>query len=168
MTKARVDGMCRYVKSIFPTLPVGVVHQHNAFEPLNSYRVCDFLVAQYAWRSTAGDIYKFRDEAVALGRRDGMAIVFSMNILNGGVQAPRDGLWNCPLTTTGGRGTYDPNCRMTPQQVRDWGIALGSAGCALVMWRYDSAFMSKPVNVQAFGEVGAALARVPARSCRRS
>jgi hypothetical protein len=168
MTKARVDGMCQYVRSIFPTLPVGVVHQPNAFEPQESYRVCDFLVAQYAWRSTAGNILKFRDEALALGRRDGMAIVFSMNILNGGVQALRDGTWKCSRTTTGGRGTFDPNCRMTPQQIRDWGIALGSAGCALVMWRYDPAFMSKPVNVEAFRAVGAALASVQGRGCRRS
>ncbi len=168
MTKARVDGMCGYVRSMFPTLPVGVVHGHDAFEPAQSYRVCDFLVAQYAWRKTAGDVINFRDEALSLARRDGMAIVFSMNIMNGGIQSPRGGPWTCPNATTGGRGTFKPNCRMTAQQVREWGIALGAAGCALVLWRYDRAFMSNPHNLQAFKDIGAALAAASGPTCRRS
>lgn len=168
MTKARVDEMCAYVKSIFPTLPVGVVHGHDSFQPAQSYKTCEFLVVQYAWRKTAGNIEKFRDEALALGQRDGMAIVFSMNLLNGGVQAPGRDSWNCPLTTTGGRGTFRPNCRMTAAQVRQWGTVLGVAGCALMMWRYDPAFMSQAANQQAFKDVAATLARAPGRRCQRS
>jgi hypothetical protein len=72
------------------------------------------------------------------------------------------------VTETGGRGTFNPNCRMTANQVRDWGIILGSAGCGMIMWRYDDAFMSDPNNVQAFRDVAARLAGLPARSCRRS
>jgi hypothetical protein len=102
-----------------------------------------------------------------MGKRDGHAILFSMNILNGGTQAARDGLWNCPLTTTGGRGTYDPNCRMTSAQVRENGFALGPAGCGLLMWKYDATFMSKPENQQSFADVAARLATTPAKSCRR-
>jgi hypothetical protein len=56
---------------------------------------------------------------------------------------------------------------MTAQQVRDWGIVLGSAGCALTMWRYDPEFMANPENVQAFRDVAAQLATVRARSCGR-
>ena len=166
MTKARVDSLCGYAKSVFPTLPVGVVHPHDAFEPSNSYRVCEFLVDQYAARR--GSVTEFRDEALAFGRRDNMAIVFSINVMNGGIQAARDGRWDCPLTTTGGRGTYDPNCRMTPKQVRDWGILLGSAGCAMVAWRYDSSFMANPDNRAAFADVTARLATLPAKSCGRN
>jgi hypothetical protein len=88
-----------------------------------------------------------------------------MNIMNGGIQAARDGLWNCPLTTTGGRGTYDPNCRMTAAQVRDYGLVLGTAGCAMVMWRYDDAFMTNSANRQAFAEVASHLAAQPRRPC---
>jgi hypothetical protein len=164
MTKARVDEMCGYAKAIFPTLPVGVVHQHSIFEPTKSYNVCEFIVSQYAARF--GSVTTFRDEALAYGRRDGIAIAFSMNILNGGTQAPRDGLWNCPLTTTGGRGTYDPNCRMTAQQVREWGLILGPAGCALMMWRYDDAFMARTDNQEAFRDIAARMASLPAKSCR--
>jgi hypothetical protein len=166
MTKARVDEMCGYVKAIFPTLPVGVVHQHDAFEPDKSYRVCEFIVSQYAQRY--GSVTAFRDAALALGRRDGIAIAFSLNILNGGIQAARDGQWNCSLATTGGRGTYDPNCRMTAAQVREYGLVLGPAGCALMMWRYDDAFMANAANQQAFGEIARQLAAQAGRPCRRT
>ena len=166
MTKERVDQMCAYVKEIFPTLPVGVVHPHKAFEPAQSYRVCDFMVDQYTWRQ--GDVTQFRDEGLALARRDGMAIMFSMNILNGGIQAARGGSWECLLTVTGGRGTRGRNCRMTPEQVRDWGRVLGPAGCALVMWQYDDDFMSNPENQRAFADLAGLLATIPAKSCRRS
>jgi hypothetical protein len=166
MTKARVDEMCGYVKTIFPTLPVGVVHQHHVFEPNKSYRVCEFIVSQYAHRY--GSVTAFRDSALALGRRDGIAIAFSMNILNGGIQAPRDGLWNCPLTTTGGRGTYEPNCRMTAAQIREYGLVLGPAGCAMMMWRYDDAFMANSANQLAFADIAKHLATQPGRPCRRT
>jgi hypothetical protein len=166
MTKARVDQLCAYVKNMFPTMPVGVVHPYNVFEPTKSYQVCEFMVNQYSWRK--GDISAFRDGALAMARRDGMAIIFSMNLLNGGVQTERDGSWNCSLATTGGRGTFAPNCRMTAAQVREWGRFLGSAGCAMMMWKYDDAFMANPENQQAFRDVAAHLASLPAKSCRRS
>ena len=166
MTKARVDQLCAYVKNMFPTMAVGVVHPYNVFEATKSYQVCEFMVNQYSWRK--GDIYDFRDGALAMARRDGMAIIFSMNLLNGGFQAERDGLWNCSLATTGGRGTFNPNCRMTAEQVREWGKILGSSGCAMMMWKWDEAFMANPENQQAFRDVAAHLASLPAKSCRRS
>ncbi len=167
VTKARVDEMCGYVKAMFPTLPAGVVHPHDVLEPTRSYQNCDFIVAQYSHRKTKGDIEKFRDEALAMGRQNGIAIAFSLNILDGGVQSERNAGWNCG-PDTGGRGTYDPNCRMTPQQVREWGILLGSAGCALTMWRYDASFMGKPENQAAFRDVRTKLSTLPGKACRRS
>jgi len=164
MTKARVDGLCAYVKNMFPTMLVGVVHNHQTFEPTKSYQVCEFLVDQYSWRK--GDVNDFIQGGLDLGRRDGLGIIFSMNILNGGFLAAKDGLWYCPLDTTGGRGSYDPNCRMTAQQVREWGILLGSAGCGLMMWQYDDAFMANVDNQRAFRDVAAVLASLPAKSCR--
>jgi hypothetical protein len=166
MTKERVDEMCAYVKNIFPTLPVGVVHPHKAFEPGHSYRVCDFLVDQYSARH--GNVAEFRDQGLAQGRRDGIAIVFSMNILNGGTQAARHRSWDCPLPATGGRGTHEPNCRMSPEQVRDQGRVLGAGGCALMMWQYDDDFMANPDNQRAFADLAAFLAKLPTKSCKRS
>lgn len=161
MTKSRVDQMCGYVKSIFPTLPAGVVHDHTVFQPDQNYAICDFIISQYRWAKTKGDIAAFRDGGLAWAKRSGVAIAFSLNILDGGI----------PTTVAGscayGVGTYGYNCRMSPTQVRDWGQALGTSACALTMWRYDSAFMSNPANVQAFKDVAATLAKAPARSCRR-
>jgi hypothetical protein len=74
----------------------------------------------------------------------------------------------CPIPQTGGPGTYGTNCRMTPDQVRDWGIILGEAGCALVMWRYDSAVMADPVYQVAFRAIADRLATLPSKSCTRS
>jgi len=163
MTKARVDSLCSYVKTIFPTLPVGVVHRHDIFEPEKSYQACDFVTSQYSHR--IGSVTEFRDGGLAMAKRDGHAIMFSINILNGGIQAPRNRLWNCPSTTTAGRGTYEPNCRMTAEQVRSWGILLGSAGCGLMMWQYEDTFMADRENQQAFKDVADRLAGLPAKRC---
>jgi hypothetical protein len=162
MTKLRVDGLCNYIKQIFPTVPVGVFHQHNTFEPDKSYQICEFIVDQYNDRR--GDVTTFRDEGLALARRDGHSIMFSLNILNGGVQ-DKDGVWDC--TGTGGLGTYAPNCRMTPEQVRNWGMLLGPVGCGLFMWRYDDSFVANPANQQAFKDIADLLATLPAKSCSR-
>jgi hypothetical protein len=186
ITKATVDEMCGYVKQIFPTLPVGVVHQHSVFEPNKSYRVCDFIVAQYTWASNQGNVTAFRDAALAMARRDGHEVMFSMNILGGGEQKWPKEPWVCPVApetfaslppgdphyrpnggSTGGRGTFPPTCRMTAGQVRNWGKVLGTAGCGLTMWRYDATFLSKPDNAQAFKDVAAHLASLEAKPCRR-
>jgi hypothetical protein len=165
MTKARVDSLCGYVKSIFPSLPAGVVHRYDVFQPANSYRVCDFIVSQYSARW--GSVTAFRDGGLAKARRDGIAIAFSMNIINGGTD-DRDGMWDCAGPGSNGVGQRKPKCRMTAEQVRNYGLILGSAGCAMVMWRYDEAFMLEPENQQAFKDVADRLASLPAKSCRRS
>jgi hypothetical protein len=163
MTKLVVDQMCGYAKAMFPTLPVGVAHNYTAFEPTKSYRVCEFVISQYA--SRLGNVTAWRDGAVAMAKRDGYAVMLSLNILNGGMQ-DRDGTWDC--AGTGGKGTYSPNCRMTPQQVRDVGLTLGPAACVLLMWRYDEKFMADPENQRAFRDVAARLATLPARPCSRN
>ncbi|MFL5495508.1 MAG: hypothetical protein ACJ8DC_14085 [Gemmatimonadales bacterium] len=163
MTKVRVDSLCGVVQRMFPSLPVGVAHNHTAFEPTKGYRVCDFILSQYSARF--GSVTAFRDGGLQIASRDGHAILFAMNLLDGGVQ-DRDGTWDC--TGTGGLGTRSPNCRMTADQVRDWGITLGSAGSALVMWRYDATFASRTDNQQAFRDVAARLASLPAKSFRRT
>ena len=163
LTKVRVDSLCGAVKAVFPTLPVGVVHQWNVFESTKDYRVCDFIDSQYSAR--VGDVTTYRDAALALGRRSGHAIMFGLNILNGGIQ-DKDGTYDC--SGTGGLGQSAPNCRMTADQVRQWGLTLGQAGCALLMWRYDATFMGRSDNQQAFKDIETRLAGMAAPSCRRS
>ncbi len=165
MTKSRVDDMCRYVKAMFPTLPVGVVHDHRVFEPDQGYSSCDFIVSQYTYRKTKGDVEAFREGGLAFAARNHMAIIFSLNVLDGGI--PRKGRGTCDIPETGGPGTYGRNCRMTPEQIRDFGLILGPAGCAFTMWRYDRDFFDNAANKASFTEVADSLAKVPAKVCRR-
>jgi hypothetical protein len=164
MTKLRVDGLCQYIRDRFPTLPAGPFHQHNTFEPTKSYRVCDFIVDSYNHKR--GDVYTFRDDGLALARRDGHAIMFSMNILNGGVQ-DKDGVWDCTGPGQGGKGNHEPNCRMTADSMRAWGNILGKADCGLYMWTYNAEFVNAPQNMEAFRDVAATLAAQPYKSCSR-
>lgn len=161
MTKARVDDMCGYVKQMFPTLPVGVVHDYRVFEPDKNYAVCDFVVSQY--RESKGTVTNFRDGGLAFAARSKISIAFSLNILDGGTQ-----ISGCPVPETGGTGTYGSNCRMRPDQVRDYGLVLGAAGCVLSMWRYDAAYMADADNQRAFKDVASNLATLPRKDCRRT
>jgi len=171
MTKARVDSMCGYAKTLFPTLPEGVFQDYRLASE-TSYRVCDFITSQY--RAAKGSPTEYRDGALALCRRDQQACAFAINVLDGGIPAKRaPGQTNyaagdCPLSTTGGRGTYFPNCRMTASQVREAGLILGPAGCFLTGFRYDSSFVASPANQTAFREVSAALAGSRAATCLRT
>jgi hypothetical protein len=162
MDKGRVDELCAYGKKIFPGLPMGVTHQWQWLND-KSYQQLDFLVSQYATRK--GPVAAYRDGGLKLAARDGHAIGFSMNLLNGGMQ-DRDGTWDCK--GTGGKGTRPPNCRMTAAQVQEYGLTLGPAGAVLLMWPYEAAFMSRSDNQAAFRAVGAKLAALPTKSLRRT
>jgi len=142
---------------------VGVTHDPSVFEPDKSYQVCEFMLAQYAMRK--GDIVTWRDNNLAIANRDKMAIIFSMNVLNGGKQ-DRDGTYDC--LGTGGLGTTKPNCRMTADQLRQFGNLIGPAGCALTMWRYDSDFMNRPDNQAAISDIAINLYGRPRRPCTSS
>jgi hypothetical protein len=171
MSKARVDSLCGYAKAIFPTLPQGVFQDYRLAAD-SSYRVCDFIVSQY--RVGKGPVTDYRDGALALCRRDRHACAFAINVLDGGIPVKRSpgqtdyAPGDCPLPTTGGRGTYFPNCRMTAQQVRDAGRILGIAGCFLTGFRYDTAFMASPANQEAFRDVVTTLAARPSVACIRT
>ena len=171
MTKPLLDSMAAYAKQYFPTLPMGPSHGPDGYyqwRPNERYRVVDYVLNQYAYGVTKGDVTEWRDKVLAQAKRDGVAVAFSMNILNGGETATRDGRWACPTGTAAGRGTKDPVCRMTAAQIRDWGKTLGPAGCVMLMWRYDETAMAQPDNQQAMRDVAAGLARAPRRRCTRS
>jgi hypothetical protein len=171
MTKPLLDSMAAYVKQYFPTLPIGASHGPDGYyqwRPNEHYRVVDYVLNQYAYRVTNGNVAAWRDKVLAQAKSDGVGVAFSMNILNGGESAPRDGQWACPTATSAGHGTHDPVCRMTATQIRDWGKMLGQSGCFMLMWRYDETAMAQPDNQQAMRDVAAALARAPSRRCTRS
>jgi hypothetical protein len=166
ITKAMVDQMCDYVKGIFPTLPVGVVHRHDHpdFEPAKNYAVCDFVLSQYGFPQ--GVVSDYRDSGLAFASRSGISILFGMNLLDGGIPRKQ---WetHCDPETTGGDGTFGLRCRMTAKQVRDFGAVLGPEGCGFRLWRYDGDSMGKEENQQAFADLAALLAATPTGPCVR-
>jgi hypothetical protein len=164
ISKSLLDNMAGYAKAIFPTLPMGVQvgppgYRWHASE---RFHKVDFVRYQYNWWVTSGNVTAWRSAVLDQAHRDGVRPAFSLNVLDGGTKR-RDGSWTCAY----GRGTYRPNCRMSPTQVRDWGRALGPSGCLLLMWRYDDAFMSKSANRDAFRSVASLLGSQPRRNCRR-
>ena len=176
MTKPLLDQMATYVKAIFPTLVVAVNHGADAYylwRPTERYQVVDYAMNNYVWRVNSGDAAAYRDKVLAQARLDGVAVGFSLNVLDGGIKIAgcTSGAACCPIPETGGIGTFagagGQNCRMTAAQVRSWGQTLGTAGCMMFMWRYDGAFVSDPDNIQAFQDVSARLATTPGKSCRR-
>jgi hypothetical protein len=166
-TKKKLDEMAVYTRKLFPTLPMGVVHGPPGYKWRTGerYYKLDFVRYQYNWNVTQGNLGAWRQAVLDQARKDGVTPALSLNILDGGVQ-DRKGSWDC--SGTGGKGTYYPNCRMTPTQVRDWGKALVSYGCFLAMWRYDDAFMSKSANKDAFKSVASAARSLSRRSCKRA
>jgi hypothetical protein len=157
VTKPMLDEMAAFVKRIFPTLPVGVSIRWD-WRPDERYHVVDFIVTQFAFRF--GSITQWRDQALEAAKQNGISVVFSFNAINGGT--PISG---CPVGRTGGKGTY--SCRMTPDQIREAGEALGPAGCALLMYQFNDQLVASPENRQALKDVAAKLAKMKPRPCRR-
>lgn len=167
ITKPMVDEMAAYAKTIFPTMPMGITLAVRGFQwrPGERFRVVDFVAVQFGWYYDQGNVTAWREKVLSFARTNGVAPMFSLNILNGGV-TDKTGVWDCP--STGGKGTKTPQCRMTADQVRTWGQAIGPFGCALLMWRYDQAFMANAANQAAFRDVASMLNGKPQRSCRRA
>ena len=168
LTKAIVDQMAAYVKAIFPTLPVGVNVGPPGYKwrSTERYKVLDFARYQYNWYITSGNVVAWRDAVLAQAKLDGLTPALSINVLDGGVKDPL-GSWLCVDAGQAGTGTYFPNCRMTPDQVKTWGKALAPYGCFFMMWRYDQTYMSKTANQDAFKAIAALVATKPRRSCKR-
>jgi hypothetical protein len=166
LTKAMVDEMATHAKQIFPTLPMGIGHGAPGFKWRSGerYKLLDWVSVQYVWDYNQGAVASWRDQVLAFARTNGVTPMFAINILNGG-RRDTQGAWDCP--STGGKGTRTSYCRMTSDQVRIYGQAIGPSGCAMLMWRYDAAFMSKAANQSAFRDVASLLSSRPSRSCRR-
>jgi len=166
LTKSMIDQMASYAKAIFPTLPMGITHGAGGFTWRSSerYKVLDWVGVQYSYNYNMGNIAGWRDAVLSFAKANGVAPVFSLNILNGGLR-DKTGAWDCP--GTGGKGTISTFCRMTADQVRTYGKAAGPYGCAMLMWKYDDLFMSKSDNVSAFKDVASLLDSKPRPSCKR-
>ena len=169
LTKPMIDQMAAYVKSIFPTLPVGVNHGPPGYtwRSWERYTRVDYAVYQYAHWVTNGDVVAWRDAVLAQAALDGVKTGLSLNILNGGAQ-DRDGTYDCTGPDQGGLGTRFPNCWMTPDQLRTWGLALTPNACVMLMWQFDTTYMSNSANLEAFQDIAALAASKPRPRCKRA
>ena len=168
ITKATLDEMATYGHNMFPTLPMGLNHGPPGYDwrSTERYQVVDYVLYQYNYYITSGDIEAWRAAVLKQAKHDGVMPMLSINVLDGGVQ-DRDGDYSCTSAGQAGKGTYAPNCRMTPTQVRDFGRALVTDLCFLMMWEYDEAYMSEAANQDAFRELASLVASQPGRSCAR-
>jgi hypothetical protein len=163
VSRPLLDSMAAYVKNIFPTLPVGVSVRLD-WRPTEKFTRIDFVTTQYV--ASYGPIATWRDSALARAKRNGVAVVFSLNVLNGGAGFGETAE-SCAAKLTGGVGGIG-RCRMSAEQLRAFGMSLVSSGCGLVFWKFDSAYVSKPENLAALNDLARVSSQVPATPCRRS
>jgi hypothetical protein len=152
LTRATVDSMAAYCKQVLPFMPCGVVVDYR-WRPAERYKVVDFIIAQ-TWmeRQSAAS---FRDSAVAMARRNGVALVLSMNLF-GAIRTP-----GCEP-----RGNQ---CLMFPMDVREWGRAFAAEpyACAVMLWRYDEPMWSRAEYQEQFRDIASVAAQRAAKPCRR-
>jgi hypothetical protein len=167
VTKALLDQMAVYAKGFLPSLPQGVnvgPPAYKIWQTSARFTKVDWVRYQYSWWVTSGNVNQWRDIVLDQARKDGVQPAFSLNILDGGTK-DKSGAWDCPGL---GKGTYAPNCNMTADQVRSWGRVLaGAGGCAMMMWRYNEAYITKSANQDAFRDVASASSAAARKSCKR-
>lgn len=172
LSKPVLDQMAAYAKTIFPTLPMGVDHGPPAYKwrSTERYTKVDYVVYQYAWWVTKGNVNSWRDAVLAQAKLDGVKPAFSLNVLNGGVQDQGDGLYDCIGTGMAGKGTRYPNCKMTADQIKTWGTTLTPLGCFMTMWWYDTpwkSYYTNTANQTSFKALATLAASKPKPSCKR-
>lgn len=150
-----VDNLCQEAKNIFgAAMAVGVTMDYSIFQSQH-FLVTDFIISQYRYAKSNGNLETYISAAEAIGTRDGHKIAYSINIIDGGIPGSKSGcpdVWICGANT-GGRGSYCANCNVTPAQLEAWGKRLTEMGTFVLMWKYYSGFMDKVDNQAAFKAV---------------
>ena len=152
LTKATVDSMAAYCKALFPFMPCGVSVTHR-WRPNERYHLVDFIISQ-TWMEK-GTPAAFRDSAVAMARRDGVALVLAFNLF-GAARSP-------------GCEPRRDQCLMRPAEVREWGRTFVSEpyACAVTMWHYEPKMWARPEYQAMFRDVASVANQRAAKSCRR-
>jgi hypothetical protein len=118
ITKATVDEMATYCKSLFPFLPCGAAVTHK-WRQWETFRVLDFMISQN-WLETQTPV-QFRDSAVAVAKRNNVALALSVNIYGGPLVLPCEQNGN--------------QCVLTASQLRSWLTAfMDVPTCGVLLW----------------------------------
>jgi len=156
ISRADLEEMARYSKSIWPTLPTAVrAPPAWLAEDGATYRSLDIAWAQWAGPGRAGGEWRtpeeFRDQYVSYAKRLGLGLIVGLNQLNAG-----DG-------SSGVRGTTDNprDWEMSAAELAHVGTVLVQTpyACAFMSWRYDAQFETRP-GMRAALDTVAVLARM--------
>ncbi len=152
LTKPIVDSMAAYCKALFPFMPCGVTVDYR-WRPAERYRLVDFIIAQ-TWMETQSAT-AFRDSAVAAARRNGVALVLSMNLFG--------------AARTEGCEPRGKQCLMRPAEVREWGRTFVSEpyACGLTMWHYEAPMWARAEYQAQFRDIASIARQRVAKPCRR-
>jgi hypothetical protein len=130
ISRATVDEMARYSKSIWPSMPT-IVRGWPAYLKGYHYRYLDAAWAQYSARF--GNVSTWLNNNVRDAKGSGLALVVGLNQLAGGGKGGLSGFYR--------RGFY----AMSAKQMRTWGAAIlsNSYPCAFLSWAYNSKYMNR-------------------------
>jgi hypothetical protein len=164
ISRADLEEMARYSKSIWPTLPTAVrAPPAWLVAGDTTYADLDIAWAQWAGPGRAGGTWRtpeaFRDENVARAKQLGLGLIVGLNHLNGG-----DG-------SSGVAGTPDhpERWQMSAAELVRLGTLLVETpyACAFVSWRYEADFMARPGITAALDSIAAVAESRGGTSCLR-
>jgi hypothetical protein len=130
ISRATVDEMARYSKSIWPSMPT-IVRGWPAYLKGYRYRYLDAAWAQYSARF--GSVSPWLSKNIRDAQSSHLALVVGLNQLAGGGRGGLAGFYR--------RGFY----AMSAKQMRAWGAAILSSSypCAFLSWAYNSKYMNR-------------------------
>jgi hypothetical protein len=143
VSESVLDEMARYSKRRWPRMAT-IVRVHPSYFKRPPRHV-DAAWAAYLGRR--GPVKEYIRKSVEDARRNRLALVVGLNVIDGGI----------PKLT-----------RMTPNQVKSWGLALlgSSYPCAFLSWKYDERYLSSPGMRGAMKTLREKAERRPRKSCR--
>jgi hypothetical protein len=153
VTRAQVDEMAQYSKSIWPSLPT-IIRGWPEYLKGYHYQYLDAAWAQYSERF--GDVDAFIANNVRDARGAGLQLVVGLNLLGGG-------------TKSGGLKGYGSRYALTAAQVRQKGGVLMAEpySCAFINWEYNEAYFARSDIKAALEELSDQARRRPLKTCSK-
>jgi hypothetical protein len=156
ITKAQIEEMAKWWKELMPGITTFAREKATGLAGYPWVHL-DGSITQYNARYM-GDITKWRDSNVVAARATRLALMLSMNVLNGGKIEP---------------GCYHANdeayCAMTPLELLAFGaiqIATPEA-CGVASWRISPSYLAQPGIAEAYKSLASLAALRSALPCRR-
>ena len=149
-----LEEAARYSKEVFPGLTT-IVRVVPTWLQGASVRWVNLDAAWAQYTASKGDVTQYRDTQIAAARDQGLGLMFSLNVLDGG-----DG-------SSGQPGTSSGRHNMSALELATYGKALIEApyACGLMMWREDPDYLEAP-GIRSTMEALSAQAKArPATSC---